>query len=346
MIYGATGYTGQLAVAQAVESGLRPVLAGRNTEKLASMARTFGLETRVFDLGDAGQLAAALGDITVVLHCAGPFLHTATPMFEACLKTGAHYLDITGEITVFEALAARDGAARQARIMVLPGAGFDVVASDCLIADLAARHPGGQTVRLGLAAHSGTSRGTMRTILESVNNFRIRCDGAVTRVAPGSLRHDFDFGQGSRTALVSMLGDVATAYRSTGIANIETYGLASRQFQSLMRMSRRFGWLLAARMPQILLNILVDRRPPGPSESDRRRSRAILVAEIEDANGKRAAARLSTPDPYGFTAKAAVSIAARALDGDIKIGYQTPSSAYGADLIRQFDGVQWELLGG
>ena len=143
-----------------------------------------------------------------------------------------------------------------------------------------------------------------------------------------------------------MLGDVATAYRSTGIANIETYSQASRQFQSLMRISRRFGWLLAARMSQILLNILVDRRPPGPSESDRRRSRAILVAEIEDANGKRAAARLSTPDPYGFTAKAAVTIAARALGGDIKIGYQTPSSAYGADLIRQFDGLQWELLGG
>ncbi len=346
MIYGATGYTGRLVAAEAVESGLRPVLAGRSGERLRAVAGPLGLETRAVSLDAADLLAAALDDIAVVLHCAGPFSRTALPMFEACLTAGAHYLDITGEVAVCEALAARDTAAREAGIMVLPGAGFDVVPSDCLIADLAAQCPGGRVVRLGVATRSGASRGTMRTILESVNNFRIRRDGVIERVAPGSLRHDFDFGEGPRTALVSVLADVSTAYRSTGIGNIETYGQAGRRFQAMTRLSRRFGWLLAGRIPQMVLGRLVDRRPEGPGDSERRSAYAILVAEIEDATGGRIAARLRTPDPYGLTAKTAVAMAARALRGDVRVGYQTPSSAYGADFIRQFDGVEWELLEG
>ena len=266
MIYGATGYTGRLVAAEATKSGVRPVLAGRSGERLRSVAGPLGLETRAVSLDTADLLAAALEDITVVLHCAGPFSRTALPMFEACLTAGAHYLDITGEVAVCEALAARDTAAREAGIMALPGAGFDVVPSDCLIADLAARCPGGRVVRLGVATRSGASRGTMRTILESVNNFRIRKGGAIERVAPGSLRHDFDFGEGPRTALVTVLADVSTAYRSTGIGNIETYGQAGRRFQAMTRLSRRCGWLLAGRIPQMVLSTLVDRRPEGPGE--------------------------------------------------------------------------------
>ncbi|WP_419163139.1 saccharopine dehydrogenase family protein [Candidatus Palauibacter sp.] len=345
LIYGATGYTGRLVTAEAVRSGLRPVLAGRDAARLAAMAPTPGLETRAVGLDEPDRLAAALEDIAVVLHCAGPFSRTALPMYEACLTTRSHYLDITGEIEVFEMLAARDAAAGEAGIMVLPGVGFDVVPSDCLIADLAARHPGGRVLRLGLGARSRTSRGTTRTILESVNNFRIRRDGVITRVRPGQLHHEFDFGEPPRAALVSVLGDVSTAYRSTGIANIETYSQANRLFSGLTRMSRSIGWLLAGRTAQALLNRLVDRGPEGPSDSARRRSYAILVAEIEDPGGQRAAARLRTPDPYGFTAMTAVAIAARALGGDVKVGYQTPSSAYGADLLREFEDVQWELLG-
>ena len=232
MIYGASGYTGNLITARAVASGLQPILAGRNARKISLMARKFGLEKSVFGLGDPGRLAKALKNITAVLNCAGPFVHTATPMVEACLRTGTHYLDITGEMDVFEALSARHQAAKESRIMILPGTGIDVVPSDCLIADLAARHPGGQYLRLGLATRSGVSRGTMRTILTSIENFRIRREGKITRVAAGSLRHEFDFGEPLRTALVSSLGDVSTAYWSTGIPNIESYNQANKLFRS------------------------------------------------------------------------------------------------------------------
>lgn len=355
MIYGATGYTGRLAASEAVEAGVWPVLAGRDAGKLAPMgdspavtagggSRRGPPEIRAFGLDDAAGIAAALEDIDVVLHCAGPFSRTALPMFKACLGTGTHYVDVTGEIAVCEALAARDAEAREAGIMVLPAAGFDVVPSDCLIADLAARHPGGRVLRLGLSVRSGASRGTIKTAFESVNAMRIRRDGKIRRVTAGSMRHDFDFGRGPTEALVTPLTDVSTAWWSTGIENIETYNRAGRRLPRLMRLSRWFGWLLAGRAAQALLRGMVDRRPPGPSDAERRTSEGIMVAEIEDARGRRAAARMRVPDPYGFTAKALVAIGVRALSGDFKAGYQTPSTAYGADFVRQFDGVEWEML--
>ena len=346
LIYGATGYTGRLVTAEAVRVGVRPVLAGRDPRKLAALAESFGLETRAIGLDDAGGLAAALEDVTVVLHCAGPFSRTWRPMFDACLETGTHYLDITGEIEVLEALGAHDGAARDAGIMLLPAVGFDVVPSDCLIADLAARHPGGRRVRLGLAVTARVSRGTARSILESVDNLRIRREGRITKVRPGELRHKFDFGTPPDAALVSTLGDVSTAWWSTGIANIESYGQASRRFRRATRISRWFGWLLARRGAQRLLDRLIDRQPEGPSSAERGGAKCVLVAEIEDAEGRRHAARVRVPDPYGFTATTAVALAARALAGDVKIGFQTPSTAYGADLLRSFDEVRWEYLDG
>ena len=346
LIYGATGYTGRLVTAEAVRAGLRPVLAGRDPVRLKALADPLGLETRAVGLDDRAGLGAALADVAVVLHCAGPFSRTARPMCDACLETGTHYLDITGEIDVFEALLARDAEARDAGIMLLPGVGFDVVPSDCLIADLAARHPGGRRVRLGLAARTRVSRGTARSILESVDNLRIRREGRITRVRPGELRYEFDFGTPPAAALVSTLGDVSTAWWSTGIANIESYGQASPHFLRATRISRRFGWLLARQGVQRLLNRLIDRQREGPSDAERRGARAILVAEIEDAEGRRHAARVHTPDPYGFTATVAVAIAARAVAGDVEIGFQTPSSAYGADLLRTFEGVRWESLDG
>lgn len=355
MIYGATGYTGRLVAEEAVEAGLRPVLAGRDAGKLGALAdflsaavdgesRSTPLETRAFRLDEPAKVAAALRDIDVVLHCAGPFSRTALPMFEACLATGAHYADITGEIAVCEALAARDAEAREAGIMALPAAGFDVVPSDCLIADLAARHPGARILRLGLLVRSGASRGTMKTALEGVNSIRIRRDGRITRVAAGSMRHEFDFGRGPAAALVTPLADVSTAWWSTGIENIEAYYRAGRRLPRLMRLSRWFGWLLAGRTAQALLGLWMDRGPPGPSDGERRTSEGILVAEIEDAQGRRASARMRVPDPYGFTAKTLVAIGVRVLNGDFKAGYQTPSSAYGADFVRRFDGVECEVL--
>ena len=354
MIYGATGYTGRLVAAEAVDVGLWPVLAGRSAERLGALAGSFGpvaddesgrgsLETRVFGLDDPARIAAALADVDVVLHCAGPFSRTALPMFEACLATGTHYVDITGEIAVCEALAARDAEARDAGIMVLPAAGFDVVPSDCLIADLAARHPGGRVLRLGLAVRSGASRGTMKTVLESVNAIRIRRDGRIRRVDAGSLRHDFDFGRGPARGPGDVSGrciDRLVVHRNREYRDVQSRRKKTCEddaVEPVVRLAagRAAGPGLAAR----------DRSTEGRRDrvmpnAGRARGSWSRKSRTPTASASRPACAF--PIPTGLPRRLLVAIGACVLDGDFKVGYQTPSSAYGADFVRQFEGVEWE----
>src|SRR6516164_10180234 len=158
LLYGANGYTGRLIAREAVVRGLHPVLAGRNAAAVSELARQLGLEHRVFALDDAAATRAGLAGMTAVLHCAGPFARTAGPMADACLEAGVHYLDITGEISVFEMLAARDTEAMAAGIMLLPGAGFDVVPSDCLAAHLHRRLPTAKRLTLAFQGIGRYSR--------------------------------------------------------------------------------------------------------------------------------------------------------------------------------------------
>ena len=147
LIYGATGYTGRLIAKAASDKGARPILAGRNLDKVKRVAEPLGLSARTFDLGDPARIDAAVKDVSVVLCAAGPFSATSRPVADACLRNRVHYLDITGEIDVFEALAARDAEAQARGVVLLPGVGFDVVPSDCLAAHLKRRLPDANDLR-------------------------------------------------------------------------------------------------------------------------------------------------------------------------------------------------------
>jgi len=80
LLYGATGFTGQEIARLAVEYGHEPILAGRNADRLEKLGRELGVEHRAFDLNDPHKIEEALKDVTVVLNCAGPFIHTYKPM--------------------------------------------------------------------------------------------------------------------------------------------------------------------------------------------------------------------------------------------------------------------------
>ena len=73
MIYGANGYSAQLAVEKAVTQGRRPILAGRNAAAIQPLAQAHGLESRIFSLEDVDQVIAHLEDVKVVSNCAGPY---------------------------------------------------------------------------------------------------------------------------------------------------------------------------------------------------------------------------------------------------------------------------------
>ena len=170
MLYGANGYTGRLAAREAVRRGSSPVLAGRNGDAVAALAQELGMPYQVFGLDDPQSVREALEGVKAVLHCAGPFSATSAPMVDACLATGTHYLDITGEISVFEAVHARHQEARRRDVVLLPGAGFDVVPTDCMAARLVEALPAATSLKLAFDAGGGPSPGTAKTSLERLED--------------------------------------------------------------------------------------------------------------------------------------------------------------------------------
>jgi len=334
LIYGANGYTGELIARECLRRGDRPVLAGRNAQAVRALAAELGLEHRAFALDDARAADEALKGMTAVLHCAGPFVRTFRPMADGCLRAKAHYLDVTGEIEVFEALAARDAEARAAGVMLLPGVGFDVVPSDCLAAHLKRRLP--TATHLILAFHSvgGLSRGTATTMIENLHRGGlIRRNGALTPVPAAWKTRTVDFGRGPRTVVSIPWGDVSTAYHSTGIPNIEVCTTATWPLLLAMRASRLFRPLLASAGVQSFLKKRVRAGAPGPNAEQRARGRTVLWGEATDEAGGRAVARLHGPEGYTFTTLTALAAVEKVLSGSAPPGFQTPAKAYGPDFV-------------
>jgi short subunit dehydrogenase-like uncharacterized protein len=345
LIYGANGYTGRLIVQQALEQGLRPILSGRDAESVRVLAREHDLEARPAALDDTPALDRALAGCRAVLHCAGPFSRTSKRMADACLRAGTHYLDITGEIAVFEMLASRSAEAQRAGVMLLPGVGFDVVPSDCLAAHLHRRLPSATWLVLAFHGGTGVSRGTATTLIENINRGgAVRRGGRITPVPAAWRRRDIDYGDRVRRSVTIPWGDIATAYHSTGIPNIEVYAAAPRSAIRGMIIARYFAPLLATAPAQRLLKRRIRAGAPGPTEAERRGAVARLWGEAWNDAGERVRSRLRTPDGYTLTALTAVAAARRVLAGRTTAGFQTPSLAFGADFILEITGVEREDL--
>jgi short subunit dehydrogenase-like uncharacterized protein len=340
LLYGATGYTGSLTVRTAVQRGLKPILAGRNPEKVKALADALSLEWRAFPLEDAVALDLALREVPVVLHCAGPYSRTYKPMVDACLRTGTHYLDITGELVEHEALAGRDAEARAAGVMLLPSVGFDVVPTDCLAVHLKRRLPTATRLTLAFQSFGGASRGTMISTLDTVDRpGMIRRAGALEPVPAAWKTRMINFGQGPVSCTTLPWGDLATAYRSTGIPNIETYIALPATQRRVMKSARYLSWLLGSKPGKAALMRMAQALPAGPSDAERSAGYSLLWGEVTDEAGNQATCRMRTPHSYTLTAIASLMVVERVLAGDAPPGYQTPARAYGPDFVLGIEGV-------
>ncbi len=340
LIYGSYGYTGELMVAQALARGLQPILAGRNADALRAQAETLGLRWRVADL-TAAALDAALLDVGVVLHCAGPFSRTAKAMMEACIRNRAHYLDITGEIAVFEMAARLDKKASAAGITLMPGVGFDVVPSDCLAAHLKSRLPSANHLTLGFQSNGRTSHGTATTMVENIEaGGAVRRDGKIVQVPPAYLSRHIDFGLGKTGAVTIPWGDVSTAFYTTEIPNIEVFIALPTGARIGLLLSRYLKPILASAFIKKRLQAKIDAGPRGPTPAQRTRSRSYLWGEVTDAAGNKRVSRLQAPDGYTLTALSGVAIAEAALAGKLPKGFQTPARALGADFVLSLPDVE------
>jgi short subunit dehydrogenase-like uncharacterized protein len=340
MIYGATGYTGSLISREAACKGMRPILAGRTAETLAPLAVDLGLPHRAFPLDSPDAIANGVIGVHTVLNCAGPFSQTARPLAGACLRAGVHYLDITGEAAVFDWLAARDAEARDSGVVLLPGVGFDVVPSDCLAVHLKNRLPTATRLTLAFRSSGRLSRGTALTTLERlVDGGLVRENGILKRVPAAWKTRRVNFGDGPVPAITIPWGDVATAFHSTGIQNVEVYLAAPWPMRAGARLSRYLVWLLRTPFVQHRLQKRIRRGPPGPTEAERRQNRCDFWGEVSDPAGKTAAARQQTPDGYDLTVQTALAAAKRVLDGAVAPGFWTPGKAFGPDFILGMPGA-------
>ncbi|HEX4910310.1 MAG TPA: saccharopine dehydrogenase NADP-binding domain-containing protein [Permianibacter sp.] len=340
LIYGANGYTGELIAREARRRGLQPILAGRNRDKLSAFANELGLSFRCFDLNDVAAIAAQLHGVQTVLHCAGPFSATAQPMMQACLQAKVNYLDITGEISVFEYAQTLDAQAKQAGIVICPGVGFDVVPTDCVAAALKAALPDATHLALGFDSRSSFSPGTAKTSVEGLaQGGKIREHGQIKTVPLAAKTRRIDFGNGEKLAMTIPWGDVSTAYHSTGIPNVEVYIPAS---PSLVSKLKRLNWikpLLGLGFVQNLLKKQIEKKVRGPSESARGKARTFVWGEARNAAGVIKTARIEVPNGYTLTVDAALAVVAGVAMRQGTGGSYTPSRLLGADLLSRLPNV-------
>jgi short subunit dehydrogenase-like uncharacterized protein len=319
------------------------ILAGRSRSRLEPLARSLDLPFRVCALDDPREVGETIRDAAVVVNSAGPFEATARPIVEACLCTGAHYLDVAGEIPIFRLLHSFDAAATRAGVMVMPGAGFVVAASDCLAAHVAGRLPDARYLRLGFSRGDRISRGSFASMLSLVDgSVAIRRDRRLRGVPVGLLERYFDYGRGDRRSTGVPWPDVFTAYYTTGIPNIEGYLEADLFVRSAYKLASFVAEPLRLAPVQSLLGLVAATLPEGPSEAERAAMPKVIVAEAEDRYRRVVTARLHTPNVYTFTYLSVVAIVERVLAGELRAGFQTPAGVYGPDFILGFAGVRRE----
>jgi short subunit dehydrogenase-like uncharacterized protein len=310
MLYGASGYTGALIARHAHERGHRPLLAGRSTAGITALADQLDLPHRVLTLDDPVALRAALDGVDLVLNAAGPFLHTAAPLAEACLAAGAHYLDIGNELQVFRTLYELDQRAQRTGVAIIPGAGFGVVATNCLARYVSAAVGGAQ--HLEVAARAATARPGPGIAASVRANLPY---GGWTRRA-GRL-HPQPLGSGITTIALPdgpchvmpfPTGDLEAAFRATGAPDVTAYSPvpadpAAADPRTPTEDYRSFGWA----------------RATGP-------------------DGATAEAVLQTGESYAFTAAASIRAVEKTL-AQSPAGTLSPAMAFGADFTLTIPGT-------
>jgi short subunit dehydrogenase-like uncharacterized protein len=276
----------------------------------------------------------------VVIHAAGPFIDTWQAMAESCLRTGTHYLDITGEIAVFEALTALDQEAQNAGIMLMPGAGFDVVPTDCMAAHLKERLPDATHLELAFKMLGNASHGTASTMVRSLGESSlVRRNGTIVPAKAGGHSVEADFGKGPRTAYGIPWGDVSTAWHTTSIPNITTYIALPPKMARMLKLSGSLGWLLRSNLVRGIAQRRIDKAPAGPDAATRSKSKSEIWGRVRNAAGQEVSHHFTCQEGYTLTSLAALHLAQKVASGDFKVGFQTPAGCYGAALLNEVTGM-------
>lgn len=346
MIYGANGYTGKLIAELAASQLESPILAGRKKATIRPLAEKYGFGHRIFSLDDPRAVTEGLTDVSLVLNCAGPFSQTASPFFKACLEKRVHYLDITGEIEVFENAHRLSEKAESAGCIFMPGVGFDVVPTDCMARFLAESLENPTELELAFTGSKTVSPGTLKTMVKNIPaGGWIRRNGRLISVKPAYLSQKVQFPCGERLVTTIPWGDVSTAYYTTGIPNIMAFTevpLMMRRFAPLVTL---MGKVLQQKTLSKKVSKWIEKRVTGPDQYHRENGKMYVWGKVKNFKGRTVEANLTTPEGYQFTALSAFEAVKRVLKDPLKPGTYTPARAFGKDFVTSIAGVSnFEIL--
>lgn len=333
LIYGATGYMGKLSARELLKHGIRPILAGRS-DAVRAVAQELSCDYAIFGLDNRGELERALKGVSLVINLAGPFTRTQQPLIEACLANGCHYLDIAGEVDEMVSVYAFDEAAKRAGSMLMPGAGFGVVPTDIVACMAKSLLPAASDLTILYATEGGVSRGTLKTVLENINQPGVRrASGQFVTAYPAESRREFSVAGKQFTGVYNpWRADLFTAGVSTGIQNIQTY----TAFPSLIvQMMKGRGLWLRDLIVKRLLRFL----PEGPSAKQLQHGSTYILAIAANQTETKSVS-LKGPEAYLFTALCLREITVNILRGKVAPGFQTPAY-FGKALLDGIDGVTW-----
>lgn len=339
MIYGATGYMGNLTTRMMVEEGIKPVLAGRS-ESVKQMAGKYGLDYKIFSLDNPETVCKNLEGISLLINLAGPFNQTNRQLVMGCLENKAHYIDISGEVTVFETVFSFNDKAKQKGVMLMPGVGFGIVPTDVMALHLKNLLPDGNKLILAFATEGGASQGTMRVGLKSIHKpGAIVVNGKQQTIKPAAKSLNLMIANKKvKVVLNPWRGDLFTAPITTGIQNVETYTAFPEPLVMIMKNPALFGGL----MKSTFIEWLISRMPEGPSDEKLKTEKSYVYGKISNTTGDEKELVMAGPEAYLYTAITTIIIAKRIIRGDFKAGYQTPAGLYGTGLLEGIKGVRMQ----
>ncbi len=357
-VYGATGYTGRLVVAELMAADADFIVSGRNPEKLDGLRKEFGLEApaRAARVDDPASLRELLADCAAVIDCAGPFVKYGEPVLAAAVETGTHYLDTTGEQPYMKMAYERYGpGAARAGVAVIPAMGFDYVPGD-MIASLTAEGMGElDELDMFYCWRDFTpSQGTARTTLEIIGGKDLEWRNMEWVEASGGVgrgRYDFPEPFGRQRMFRYPSGEQITVPRHVPTRNVRASmnaaSFSSERLAPIFEATVRPAGLAMRTPLKRLANALISRLPEGQTPDERERMTWAICCEAKRGEVERKGV-ITGRDVYGLTAAAIVQgamLAARkGFDGS---GGLSPSQAFDPkDFLpglERFD-VRWQIF--
>ena len=341
MIYGANGYTGRLIAAEAAKRGQKPILAGRNEQQIIELAEKLELPFQIFDLDQPYKIKTELEKVGLVLNCAGPFIRTSKALRTACLNSGTHYLDITGEMNILqESYDCHEQAVEQG-VVIISGVGFDVVPTDVIAKKLKDQLPSATHLEMAFAGDSGVSPGTAKTMLLEMSELgKIRKDNQLVQVPLAYQCKTFSFSDMDRFCMSIPWGDLVTAYENTKIPNITIYTAVAKKQAKTMKRMNHIAWIFKSKLLQRFLAWMIEKKVAGPDQQCRDAGFIKLYGRAWNED-EAVEIKMDAPEGYTYTVLASLMFVESLLAHQIMPGAYTPTQALSIERIIMMDGVNF-----